>query len=158
VRYGNRRHKERKSVVNKEVYYGAETWTQTAVEENALGMLEGKIIRRIYRSVTENNIYRIRYKEEINTLPKGEDKARFIESQRLKWLGHVKRTEDNAVPKRMIKGKLYSRRRKGRPRLRWLEEVESDLKRMKVTGWKEKMRNREQWRLAVEEARAHPGL
>jgi hypothetical protein len=42
--------------------------------------------------------------------------------------------------------------------MRWLEEVESDLKKMKVTGWKEKMRNREQWRLAVEEAKGHPGL
>jgi hypothetical protein len=33
--------------------------------------------------------------------------------------------------------------------MRWLEEVENDLKRMKVKGWKEKMRNREQWRLVV---------
>jgi hypothetical protein len=66
--------------------------------------------------------------------------------------------EDNAMPKRMLKGRLYSKRRKGRPRMRWLEEVENALKRMKVTGWKEKMTNREQWRLAVEEAKAHPGL
>jgi hypothetical protein len=29
---------------------------------------------------------------------------------------------------------------------------------MKVKGWKEKMRNREHWRLVVEEAKAHPGL
>jgi hypothetical protein len=29
---------------------------------------------------------------------------------------------------------------------------------MKVKGWKEKMRTREQWRLVVEEAKAHPGL
>jgi hypothetical protein len=29
---------------------------------------------------------------------------------------------------------------------------------MKLKGWKEKTRNREQWRLAVEEAKAHPGL
>jgi hypothetical protein len=27
-----------------------------------------------------------------------------------------------------------------------------------VKGWKEKMRDREQWRLVVEEAKAHPGL
>jgi hypothetical protein len=47
--------------------------------------------------------------------------------------------------------------RKGRPRMRWLEEVGNDLKRMKVKGWKE-MRNREQWRLVVKEAKAHPGL
>jgi hypothetical protein len=38
--------------------------------------------------------------------------------------------------------------------MRWLDDVESE----KVKGWKEKMRNREQWRLIVEEAKAHPGL
>jgi hypothetical protein len=29
---------------------------------------------------------------------------------------------------------------------------------LKVKGRKEKMRDREQWRLIVEEAKAHPGL
>jgi hypothetical protein len=29
---------------------------------------------------------------------------------------------------------------------------------MKVKGWKEKMKNREQWRLVIEEAKAHPWL
>jgi hypothetical protein len=29
---------------------------------------------------------------------------------------------------------------------------------MKLKGWKEKMRNREQWRLVVEVAKAHPEL
>jgi ribosomal protein S24E len=49
-------------------------------------------------------------------------------------------------------------RRKERPRMRWLDDVENDLKKMEVKGWIEKMRNREQWRLVVEEAKAHPGL
>jgi hypothetical protein len=65
--------------------------------------------------------------------------------------------EDNSMPKRMLKGRLYSRRKKGRPRMRWLEEVENNLKRMKVKGWREKMGNREQWRLVVKEAKAHQG-
>jgi hypothetical protein len=39
-----------------------------------------------------------------------------------------------------------------------LDDVESDLKKMEVKGWKEKMKDREQWRLVVEEAKAHPGL
>jgi hypothetical protein len=42
--------------------------------------------------------------------------------------------------------------------MRWLDAVESDLKKMKVKGWKETMRNREQLSLVVEEAKAHPGL
>jgi hypothetical protein len=39
--------------------------------------------------------------------------------------------------------------------MRWPDDVEE---KMKVKGWKEKMRNREQWRLVVEETKAHPGL
>jgi hypothetical protein len=106
----------------------------------------------------ENNVWKIRYNEEINTLLKGEYIVRFIKSQRIRCLGHVERMEDNAIPKRMLKGRLYSKRRKGRPRMRWLDDVESDLKKMEVKGWKEKMRDREQWRLVVEEAKAHSGM
>jgi hypothetical protein len=62
------------------------------------------------------------------------------------------------MPKRMLKGRLYSKRRKGRPRMRWLDDVESDVKKMNVKGSKDKMRNREEWRLVVEEAKAHPDL
>jgi hypothetical protein len=45
---------------------------------NALRMLEKKIIRRIYGPVMENNVWRIRCNEELNTLLKGEDIVRFI--------------------------------------------------------------------------------
>jgi hypothetical protein len=62
------------------------------------------------------------------------------------------------MPKRMLKERLYSKGRKGRPRMRWLDGVESDLKKMGVKGWKEKMRDKKQWRLVVEKAKAHPGL
>jgi GTP1/Obg family GTP-binding protein len=86
----------------------------------------------------ENNVWRIRYNEELNTLLKGKDIVRFIKSQRIRWLGHAERMEDNALPKRMLKGRLYSKRRKGRPRMRWLDDVESDLKKMEVKGRKEK--------------------
>jgi hypothetical protein len=40
----------------------------------------------------------------------------------------------NGMPKRMLKGRIYSKRGKGRPRMRWLADVESDLKKMKVKG------------------------
>jgi hypothetical protein len=62
------------------------------------------------------------------------------------------------MPKRTLKERLYSKRRKGRPRMRWLDNVDSDFKKIEVKGRKEKMRDREQWRLAVEEAKAHPRL
>jgi hypothetical protein len=49
--------------------------------------------------------------------------ARFIESQKV---GACQKIEDSAMPKRMLKGRQYYRRRKGKPRMRWLDDVESD--------------------------------
>jgi hypothetical protein len=107
-----------------------------------LRTFERKIIRKIYGPMMENNIGRIRHNEERNTLLKGEDIVRFIMSQRIRWLGHVERMEDNAMAKRILKGRLCSKRRRGRPRMMWLEDGESDLKKMKVKEWKEKMKKR----------------
>jgi hypothetical protein len=60
------------------MYVRVISWTLTVTEENALRMFERKIIRKIYGPLTENNIWRIRYNEEINTLLKGEHIVRFI--------------------------------------------------------------------------------
>jgi hypothetical protein len=38
--------------------------------------------------------------------------------------------EDNAIPKRMLKERLYSKRRKGKRRMRRLDDVKSDLKKI----------------------------
>jgi hypothetical protein len=45
----------------------------------------------------ENNMWRIRYNEKINTLLKGEDIVRCMKSQRIRWLRHVERMEDNTM-------------------------------------------------------------
>ena len=71
---------------------------------------------------------------------------------------HVERMDETVMPKRPLKGKLYATRRIGRPRIRWLEDVIADLRRMGISGWMEKARNRDQWRRIVGEAKAHPGL
>jgi hypothetical protein len=54
--------------------------------------------------------------------------------------------------------RLFVGRRKGRPRLRWMGDVVADLKVMKIKQWMEEMKDREKWRLIVEEAKAHPGI
>ena len=58
----------------------------------------------------------------------------------------------------MLYGKLYAKRRRVRPRMRWLDDVSMDLRKMGINEWRDRARNRETWRHIVEEAKAHPGL
>jgi hypothetical protein len=72
--------------------------------------------------------------------------------------GPCEEMEAVAMPRRMMEGRLFTEIRKGRPRLRWMDDVLADLKRMRIKQWTEKAEDRQQWRLVVKEAEAHPGL
>jgi hypothetical protein len=49
-------------------------------------------------------------------------------------------------------------RRIGKPKLRWLDSVEEDLKKMGVRNWRCKSQDRKQWRIISEEARVRQEL
>jgi hypothetical protein len=66
--------------------------------------------------------------------------------------------QDTAIPKKMLYGRLYETRRRGRPKMKWLEDVSRDLRKMGVNECRDRARNRETWRHIVKEAKAHPGL
>jgi hypothetical protein len=55
-------------------------------------------------------------------------------------------------------GKLYATRRRGRPKMRWLDDVSTDLRKMRINEWRDRARDRETWRRIVQEAKVHPGL
>jgi hypothetical protein len=57
----------------------------------------------------------------------------------------------------MLQGEIYTTRKRGRPRLGWLEDVH-DLRKMKVKGWGGLIKNREEWRQIVQVAKTHPEL
>jgi len=89
------------------VTYGEEIWTLTAAEENALRRFERKVLRKTYGPVVDKRVWRIRYNNELCKLM-AEDIVRFIKAQRIQWLGYVERMDETAMPKRVLKGKLYA--------------------------------------------------
>jgi transposase len=91
-------------------------------------------------------------------LSKGENIVKWIKGQRISWLGHLERMEENRMPKKIFTQELDGTRRRGRPRKGWGEELERDLQVLEVRRWRELVIDRKKWRGIVRQAKAHSGL
>ena len=59
--------------------------------------------------------------------------------------------------KKVFKNTPGRKRPVGKPRNRWLDDVENDLKKMGVTGWRKTDKDRDTWKLILKEARVESG-
>jgi hypothetical protein len=89
---------------------------------------------------------------------KQEDTVKFIKSQRLRWAAHVMRMEKTRTTRKITERTPCKARPVGRLRLRWMDQVEEDLRRMRITGWRVKAEDREEWSRIVEQTKTHPGV
>jgi hypothetical protein len=91
-------------------------------------VFERRPLRKIYRPTLDNDgTWRIKTNKELEILIKRKNILRFIKSQRLRWAAHVIRMDTTRIVKKVTEGEPCSSRPVGRPRLRWLDQVEEDL-------------------------------
>ena len=88
--------------------------------------------------MVELGICRIRINQEIRELYKDADLVAGIEEKRLEWIGHVARMDRGRTVKKIFDSKTEGSIKRGRPKLRYLEDVEKDLREMNVNRWREK--------------------
>jgi hypothetical protein len=91
-------------------------------------------------------------------MSKGENIVKWIKGQRIIWLGHLERIEENRMPKKIFSQELEGMKQRGRPRKGWREEVERDLQVLGVGSCRELVTDRTKWRYIVQHAKAHKGL
>jgi CRISPR/Cas system CMR-associated protein Cmr3 (group 5 of RAMP superfamily) len=60
---------------------------------------------------------RIRNNEEIDNIIRKKDIVRFVKSRRISCVDHVERMEDSGMPKRVMREKIYTRRKRVDQRL-----------------------------------------
>ena len=51
-----------------------------------------------------------------------------VQERRLKWYGNVMRREEHHVRRRGMVMEVQGRRKRGRPKRRWLDKVKDDIK------------------------------
>ena len=77
------------------------------------------------RSARKSRIERIKNEhiKEIMGVKEKPDITDIIERKRLQWYGHVKRMQDERLPKVIMEWIPGERRKRGRPRKTWMEGV-----------------------------------
>ena len=66
---------------------------------------------------------------------------------KLKYFGHLMRREDS-LEKTLMMGKTEGKRRRGRPRMRWLDSI-TDVMKMNLSKLWETVGDRKAWRATV---------
>ena len=79
---------------------GAEAWTLTKKEEQAVLIFGRKIFRRIYGAKYGNGEWKSGTNRELEEMSKGENIVKWIKGQRIRWLGHLERMERIGCTKR----------------------------------------------------------
>jgi len=86
------------------------------------------------------------------------DIIRFINSRRMASLGDMTPMDGGRMPRRILEWKPMGRRIRGRPRKRWIEEVEEDIQTMGIREWRKLSKERTEWNKIAEKAKTHSGL
>ncbi|KAI5725714.1 hypothetical protein M8J77_019224 [Diaphorina citri] len=95
--------------------YGSETWTVRKKEESRIQAAEMKFLRSILGKTRRDRIRN----DEIRRTIGVEKLQERIEHQRLRSFGHMKRMENNRLPKKFYEYQPEGKRPKGRPRMRY---------------------------------------
>jgi len=127
------------------VLYGCETWSPTLREE--------RVLRRIFgrRRDEVTGKWRRLHNEELNDLYSSPNIVRVIKIEKMRWVGHVARMGEERRAYRVLLGKPEGKRRLGRPRRRWVDNIRLDLQEVgcEYMDWIGLAHDRDRWRTLV---------
>ena len=102
--------------------YGCESWTLTKADQSRITSFEMWCWRRMLR------ISWFMKRSNISVLEEIQPKRRLlshVQSQMMKYFGHIARRGGDSLEKVIMQGCVEGRRKPGRPRTRWIDQIKS---------------------------------
>jgi hypothetical protein len=90
---------------------------------------------------------------ELNDLMENVDIVRFIKSRRIAWLGHVIRMDDKRTSRRILEWTPIGTRIRGKPRKRWIADIEEDMQIMEIRRRRNQCKERAELKRITEKAK-----
>ena len=132
-----------KVAVRPAMLYGLETVALTKRQEAEMEVAELKMLR-FSLGVTRMDKIRNEYIRGTAQVGKFGEKTR---EARLRWYGHIRRKDDGYIGRRMLRMELPGKRKRGRPKRRFMDVVKEDMAEVEVT--EEDTVDRRNWRKKI---------
>lgn len=133
-----------KSLVVSILLYGCESWTLTAETERRIEAFEYKSYRRLLRILYSERKTNTYVKEQITTQAgQQEPLLSIVKRRKLTWYGHTSR--HNILSKTILQGSVEGKRRRGRQRKAWNDNIKECTGRNLSTLMRA-TENREEWK------------
>ena len=119
------------------VLYGCKTWSLTWREECRMRVFENRVLKRIFgpRRDEVTGEWRKLHKEQLNVLFSSPNTVRVIKSRRMRWAGHVMCMGERRGVYRVLVGKPEGKRRLGKPRHTWEDNIRMIFVKWDVGVW-----------------------
>jgi hypothetical protein len=109
-------------------------------------------VRKIHGPIKDQYGWRIRTNDEMQIMYRKSNIVATIKVRRLELVGHLVRLSDDRTVKKVFLGKPDGRKKPGRPKLRWVDCTENDLKAMGVKRWRKKAEDKSVWAIILKKA------
>jgi hypothetical protein len=128
------------TIIKPLVVGGCGTWAMTEQMKSSLRTWVRETVRKIYSPIEDENGWRIQITDELQVMHRKPNAVTSTKLRSLEWAGCLVRMSDGRVVKKVFLGKPGGRTNAGRPKLRWLDCTENDLKSVGVKEMEEESR------------------
>ena len=135
-----------KMIVQPAMLYGMETVPVTSSQVKKLEVTEMKMCRWACGHTLKDHVRNENIKERL----KVDSIAEMCRKARLRWFGHVKKRDQDYVGRQTLEMVPPGRRKRGRPKQRWMDCVNRDMRAIGTT--KDEVHDRTSWRRIVSAA------